>query len=547
MKRFLTITGISVIFVFAAAPFLVGAGNNTVYTGDAHEVYEPEPAGDDVTTVDGPETVKPYEPSGGGIMAVVKSETGANDTIYYGELAYGAERFLLLVNGDCDSPSTYSKTDTINLTLCPGPGKYRIVYYRALGDDLDSVVETKLTNTNGEITITMDSVTRGAGILVHLDPLTPDTSAQLELNCQYATYAVNGRKVAIDPFGRIHICYTDEDNDAYSVWYARSEDGGTNWSNQKVADDACCPAIAVDNYGVPYIACRTRGNDYTKRKTIVWSEGRCDTISNRPRGQVAICIYPFNDVGMVYNASGKCLYGTSFELSSCSYDCNVTGVGIDACPEGPSCCFSDFGDAICISRWDYELYEDDLGQRNEIQPSPSGGCEEMERFKYEGTFKTPILSKHGDELWATYVEGTSIKKKIATYNPFAKANSYFFEDSSILISNCMNVNYLQMANNFPFLVMERDTTGPGGTVQKIYYSRLNADGTWSTPARVTNLPLTTYERYPHVAVDPVAHVVQIIWTQWGEETVIGTEDIPVSEDSVIVLNPNGGEEYLYMG
>lgn len=288
-------------------------------------------------------------------FAVVKDESGANDSVYYGELVKEpySDRYLLVVNGDCDNAIDSSIIDTITLTLCPGPGTYQVKGYRPFGGDLDTFVYTCTTNTLGEFSVKLDSITRGGAVLLRLHQLSSSSidTSRLLVHYDSATYYVNGRKLAIDRFGRIHVCYNDKSGSTYSVWYANSDDGGSTWRRQKIADNALCPAIAIDTFGIPWVSYMTYPDMDTMR---IWSEGFYDIlrasktiISNAP----AIALDFKQGVGVVYYSSRvtQLMDLAVLELPS------LKTIHLENLSTGPfggplSCCITSEGHGLALGR-----------------------------------------------------------------------------------------------------------------------------------------------------------------------------------------------------
>jgi len=480
-------------------------------------------------------------------FAVVKKDSGVTNS-QFGELVDldAPDRYLMVVNADCDSAVTDS--GRIYLWLCPGPGKYQIKRARTSGSSLDWItIGTYTADTlTGEISFNF-KLGRGEGALLHIVPQTLSPSHAVTLNYKKATWDVNGRKIAVDPFDRIHICYTDSASCKFSVWYARSDNGGSTWQKQRVDTNACYPTIAVDNFGVPYIAYRTSQSNINQRKVIIWSEGKRDTLMDYPDNQVSLCIEPSRDVGMVHaeRQAGE-IYAVQFSLHILKNYDEYDWFGGSHSIDGPSSCFTDSGDVVCIHRLDCGEHPHLSEWIYKHLPITRGWIDGSDVFysAYPGNHYEPNLSRQIGQLWATFIDGSDIKQRKASLQKAYNNKYTFSHPPSTIISNA-NATTLQMANGFPFLVMEKYSQG----VPKIYYSYRGMappDTTWITPQRVTQSASGVYERYPHVAIDEKNDKIYIIWTQWGEgiTTGIGIED--TTDDSLPGWNlyftrPAGGE------
>lgn len=67
-----------------------------------------------------------------------------------------------------------------------------------------------------------------------------------------ATALSNGRKLAVDDNGGVHVCYVDTSGSTYSVEYVYSADGNSNWTSTQVVSGLSSnltPSLAVTGAG----------------------------------------------------------------------------------------------------------------------------------------------------------------------------------------------------------------------------------------------------------------------------------------------------------
>ena len=499
-------------------------------------------------------------------FAVVKSASGANN-IQFGELTYGSERYLVVINADCDN--AVSSTKTISLTLCPGPGRYRVDIFKVVLQSGNPVLDStgigpNNTNTSGELPSFDVTLGRGQAALIHIDPVTPTSSFQLTLNYKKATYAVNGRKIAIDKFGRVHVCYTDslDEDDNPSVWYAVSDDEGSTWQKQKVADNAYVPTIGVDTFGVPWVSYMTTD----QRNLYLWSEGYYERIMHVSSGHEisnapAVALDFDQSVGVVYYSSRntKEMDMIAFELPSVKklYAKTTTesfGIGPISCcignPLGSGVAVAGCGNQYWHEQGLFRYYKKfvkqldwHLNPRQHLPPP-------FDIFEHEystGECVDPSIGNQGYKgycAWAVYYHPSlhTIRYKKAgwAFYPFPDGNGDLIAN---MADNCY-ASSVQIADGMPIVVWEN--CDYNHSASKIYYTYLMpGDGTsWSTPKRVSSTDTAIIERYPHVDFDYDSKKVYVIWTQYGggTSTSIGGEVITYESlgwDSVQVIHPNG--------
>ncbi|MBN2381159.1 hypothetical protein JXM67_15275, partial [candidate division WOR-3 bacterium] len=446
-------------------------------------------------------------------------------------------RHFVIVNRLCAAGDSVDYT--VDLELPDGTYNIRDLY-------TDNVVASNLEADDYDLEDFTVRLAPGHAGLYKIEPVDLETVVTLPLDYKKATAYTNGRKIALGPRGRIHVCYTDSSTTTgvRSVWYAYT-DNGTSWVKQKIADNAFCSAIAVDDAGAPYVSYLTLTDS---KQVIVWSEGE----SRVMLGQACIptmSIYPSEDLGIVYSSDKSGFYFMSrrFHLSSLlNYNASTVEKGYAEAINHPSCCFSDSGDAVCIAR--NISRPNSLAQTATFYPYTDYNAyddQEMETIykTYEnGNHIEPNLSVQLGELWATFIDGSDIKNRITSSE---RTSRYQFSNEIKTILQNANATTLQMANGWPFLVFEKEVNG----IPKIFFSFQRADGTWSTPDRASENGPSVYERYPHVAIDFNNGIGRIIWTQWnsdGSNTGIGFTFKDIRSDSVYVLYPNGGE-VLWLG
>jgi len=459
----------------------------------------------------------------------------------------------------------YDETDYSFRFNDSGPGKYQIKRARTSGSSLDWItIGTYTADTlTGEISFNF-KLGRGEGALLHIVPQTLSPSHAITLNYKKAMWDVNGRKIAVDPFGRVHICYTDSAGGKFSVWYARSDDGGTTWQKQRVVNNALCPAIAVDTFGIPWVTYMTYPDMH---KVCVWSEGfydtlvsSCDLLSNAP----CIALDFEQGVGMIFYSSRATTYSMALELPSLKPPSHwyrpPKGNFSRAWPL--SCSFSEEGDAVATGSGSFlGQHEGELYRRIEKHPST---LYEMKKGFSSGWHGNPSTGRQGSRVWAAYYHDTTntIRYKKASRS---SDGDYIFPggrgDSIAYIPPGYKGEAVQIADGLPFVVWEQSNTA--GTWRKIYYSYLKTgDGTsWSPPTRVDSSGSSIIQRYPHVDHDYDNKKIYVIWTQYGggNGTSIGGGVIPYDSlgwDSVWVIKPNGPRprpspppppySYLYM-
>jgi len=491
-----------------------------------------------------------YIGSGGaGIMAVVNKVWGNSEEIYFGEMAYGSERYLMVMNSNCDGAISSNVTETISLAVNPGPGKYAVIGYRTLGDDQDTLIDTVSIDGIHYLDTISFALTRGGSILLHFDPITPDTAyAPLYVDDTTATYYVNGRKIAVDRFGRIHVCYSDLSGSTHSVWYARSDNACTTWQKQKITNNVFCPAIAVDTFGIPWVTYMSYPDMH---KICVWSEGFYDTlvssselISNAP----CIALDFEQGVGMIFYSSRGVTYSMALELPSLKPPSHwyrpPKGNYSRAWPL--SCCFSEAGDAVATGSGSFfGQHEGELYRRIEKHP---GTLYEMKNGFSTGWHGNPSTARQGSKVWAAYYQGSSntIRYKKASRS---SDGDYLFPggrgDSITCPAGNYKANSVQLADDFPFVVWSQSS--PDGSWRKIYYNYMKTNQTWSERIRLSSTNAYQLERYPHVDFDYNNKKIYIMWTQfprpgYSGDTLINFKTLTFEDigwDSVWLKKPNG--------
>lgn len=483
--------------------------------------------------------------------AVVKNVTGNDTTIYFGELIKDPykDRYLMVVNSN--SNNAVNALETLTVTLCPGPGKYSVV--KIVDEDSTLTMLTDTTNENGQLPSFSVILGRGQGVLFHIIPETHTrTCLSIASNSDSATYAVNGRKLAVDRWGRVHVCYNDVSNGIYSVSYARSDDGGSHWLEQKVADSAICPAIAVDTFGIPWISYMAHP---TLKKMYLWSEGfdtaaivvtvSKDSITNAP----AIALDFSQGVGVVYYSSKftNRIDMTPFELPSVKVLSKRSALPTYAV-DPMSCCITNEGKGLAAGRfWVYGTYTDYLVQRSDRNLTKTGTQNDFEIKYSSGNHGDPSIGKQGSEVWAAY--GSLDQASLQSYVRYIKASppNYSFPDGNgtqiAALASGYHANSVQIAEEAPIVVWSR--ANGSSTEEKIYYSYcLLGDGsTWSDQARVTNTGSGILERYPHVALDYQNQKVYMIWTEISGSTTIVKDTFfsygDMGWNAAKILTPNG--------
>jgi hypothetical protein len=482
-------------------------------------------------------------------FAVVNKVWGNDTTIYFGELAYGSERYLVVVNSNCDTVIKSNVTETIYLATNPGPGKYAVIGYRTLGDDQDTLTDTVSIDGTHYLDTISFALTRGGSILLHFDPITPDTAyAPLYVDDTTATYYVNGRKIAVDKFGRIHVCYSDLSGSAHSVWYARSNNACTTWQKQKITNNAFCPAIAVDTFGIPWVTYMT----YPDMHNIcVWSEGFYDTlvssselISNAP----CIALDFEQGVGVIFYSSRGMTGAKALELPSLKTPSSWYKPPREHFTRAwpLSCCFSDEGDAVATGSVAFsgQLY----GQLYRLIQKHPSTLQEDKQGMSTGEHGNPSTARQGSKVWAAYYQGSSntIRYKKASRS---SDGDYLFPggrgDSITCPAGNYKANSVQLADDFPLVVWSQSS--PDGSWRKIYYNYMKTNQTWSDRIRLSLTNAYQLERYPHVVADYDNKKIYIMWTQfprpsYSGDTLINFKVLTFEDigwDSVRVINPNG--------
>ena len=173
---------------------------------------------------------------------------------------------------------------------------------------------------------------------------------------------------------------------------------------------------------------------------------------------------------------------------------------------GVSNCFRQGGEAIAAGRNSmvHGTKKNYLLVRRDSELHTSSP--DMDMYDVSGVHGNPSLGKPGEELWAVYSrpnKDTILYKKSEDRLPNIFHNG---PGTPIVVTPGDSAAYVQIAKDYPFIVWEDHD----GSAIKVYYSRMNKDGTWLTPKRVTNFDLNIYERYPRVAVDPASNKAHII-------------------------------------
>jgi hypothetical protein len=486
-------------------------------------------------------------------FAVVNTIWGNSKKVYFGELAYGSERYLMLVNSHADDQISSGTTETIYLAVNPGPGKYQVKAFRPFGDDLDTLIDTIFIYGTHRLDTVSFSLTRGGSILLHFDPITSDSScSSISVSNDSATYWVNGRKIAVDKFGRIHICYNDKISNIFSVWYARSDDFGQSWQKQKVADSAICPAIAVDTFGVPWISYLAHP---TLQKMLLWSEGfdtaavvidftknrGIDSITNAP----AVALDFKQGLGVIYFSS-KFVKRTDmrrFELPSVKViDNKNTIVQTDYTISPMSCVVTPWGSGMATGLVTSQgQYNRNLSVRHDcnlISTKPS-----TEQQRIASRHGDPSLASIGNNVWAVYYvkESNDIRYKGCNSNVTFPSGTSGTSIASVPFG--CHAQDVQIADGLPIIVWTN--VNADSTRRKIYYTYMlrGVDNSWSTPTRVSNTDTTVIERFPHVDFDYDNKKVYVVWSQSSG----GTKSVNIKTltfsgldwDSITLVKPNG--------
>ncbi|TKJ38459.1 hypothetical protein CEE36_10665, partial [candidate division TA06 bacterium B3_TA06] len=491
-------------------------------------------------------------------FAVVNKVWGNDTTIYFGELAYGSERYLVVVNSNCDTVIKSNVTETIYLAVNPGPGKYEVIGYRTLGDDQDTLIDTVSIDRTHRLDTISFALTRGGSILLHFNPVTPDTAYNhLYVDDTTATYAVNGRKIAIDRFGRIHVCYNDLSGSTHSVWYARSDNACTTWQKQKIADNAYCPTIAVDTFGLPWVSYMT----YPDMDTIrIWSEGFYDTLSTGIEG-ASISNAPAIDldfeqgVGVIYFSSRHTQEITMTVIELPSLKQLYTDIQTENFGVGPlSCCISNYlGKALGVATArcgnqrlsDGYPYYEKFVRRLDINLNDPLKHHRYTPHNSEGACSDPNVGNQGSQVWAAYYQPTTHTIRYKKASPpdyvFPGGNG----DSITSPAGNYKAYSVQLAENLPFIVWSQSS--PDGSWRKIYYNYMKTNQTWFDRIRLSLTNAYQLERYPHVVADYDNKKIYIMWTQfprpsYSGDTLINFKVLTFQDigwDSVWVINPNG--------
>lgn len=172
---------------------------------------------------------------------------------------------------------TSSQSFSVSATIGGNSAQYARVCLYKPGDTV--YCRDKTTSTIGYTTYTIDPKVPGPMfVTITKHNARPylgvcwvgDTTSKLNLSSETATRGYNARKIAVDDYGYIHLCYEDEVTKKYVV-YAFSSDSGETWGTTEIKTlslDCSDPALALGNGGQPYMAYLRGGYLYFRN---LWS------------------------------------------------------------------------------------------------------------------------------------------------------------------------------------------------------------------------------------------------------------------------------------
>lgn len=374
-----------------------------------------------------------------------------------------------------------------------------------------------------------------------------------------ATAYCNGRKLAVDENGRIHVCYwIKPDPDHSTVYYIYSDDQGSSWSTPQLVKTTDCShpcAMAVDpETGTPYIAVHSEdGGMY------LWTPSPSirRTFSTMQGVLPSVALNPDQDLGIIYAIEDQMIFRAQlFDMDDLSTPEGWKSIG--ASDKGKlmlaSCCWRG-NDAVAAASgygWNPKF---PLVRRLDTRPWGNSNL----WVGNNDVHGHPSLTTIGNQVWAVYfgqiVEPNHAGTGIAYKRAWAPA--YEFEDEyHIITSNAGMGNLLyednkavQIADGFPFVVWEKVFMEGEATRAKIYYAYPESYSgfgfpTWTTERLTTSDP-EVVERSPHAAVDYVNKKIYVIWAENNsgglKMATLGFGDI--GRDTLVVTQPQGGEKW----